>query len=440
MPSSTSSRAQARAPGSRSSRDKSRPTQQEQQLDQRRLDRAAKARIALRNSLLWIGGFVLVAGTLLWVWLDSAAAKENERAARAKRREELRTELLADGNLTPERAPRLLQRIEATRTEWAATPDSDAIERQAEQARGVVKNAATSAAVAADLTALERDLAADGKTLDTWQQLHDRTKALHARTDKGATAILAQIDAIGVRVDVGWFEALQAAGTAAPSPAAGLAPLTQALDLGIDHATAQGTKREEKAVWMKRQAGLVPHLDAAQRAAFDDRAISAVAWQDLHPTEADWVVSRTGNVTRKLEGDTLTVRSGADQRGASSVLVLRHQSWHACSLAFSLRLDQGRVVLFGRATTQFGEKDAGGLVFTTSAGADAPDAIVVPAGREVAVELTLVGDQLTATIQGGTPQQSTQRIKHTERRGAFAAVLKPETGFALSRLRVRRLG
>jgi hypothetical protein len=440
MASSTSSRAQARTPDSRSPRGKRRTPEQEQLLAQRRQEREAQTRAALRNGLIWVGGFVLCGGTLLWLWLDSAAAAESERAAAAKRHDELRTELLADGNLTPERAPRLLQRIAATRAEWATSPDHDAIERQAEQARGVVKVAAATAAVATDLQALERDLATEGKSLDTWQQLHDRARALHDRTDKSATAVLAQLDALGVRVDGGWFEALQAAGASAQPPAAGLATLTQALDLGLDHAAAQGKKRDDKAVWTKRLTTLVSHLDAAQTAAFDERAIAAVAWQDLHPVEADWVVSRSGNVERKLHGDTLTVRTGADQRGSAAVLVLRQQSWHACSLAFSLRLDQGRVLLFGRATTQFGERDGGGLPVVTTAGPDSAGAIVVPAGQEVAVELTIVGDQFTATVDGGTPHRLAHRIKHTERRGSFAAVMRPETVFALGKLRIRRLG
>lgn len=138
-----------------------------------------------------------------------------------------------------------------------------------------------------------------------------------------------------------------------------------------------------------------------------------------------------------MRGDTIDIACAGGERAQSGVVVLRQHAWHAAALSFEVTLASGKATLFGRARGQFGEKDAGGLTLSTT---EAPGCVVVPAGQEVHVEVTVVGDRLVATVANGTPQRIEQSIRHDERRGSFAAVVRPDTRLTLRQLRVRRLG
>ena len=430
-----SSKAPARTGGSSSSKKKSQLTPEQQALlDERRREKEAAASRSLRISLISIGAFVVIGGTTGFLLWQSSARAEEARQALAKHRAELRAELLADGSLAPEKAPGLVKRIEATRTEWQQMPDAEAIGAQLERARTVVANTTAQQSVAADLAAMQKEFETPNRTPEAWQQLHDRLTKMRASVPKTALDLQQQLDGVAARIEVGHFEALVAKAAGA-DPKAALTTLTAAIDLAQDAHDANKDRSVQQA-WQGRLRAVAPQLDAAQKAVFVDAAITAVPAQDLTAKEADWVTSTASNMTRHLAGDTLTLACPGGEKAKSGLVVLRHHDWHACQLSFDAKLEQGKVSLLPRTLTQFGDKGTGALVLSTK---EAPGAVVVPAGQEVHVDVTVIGDQVVATVDKGAPQKVELSVGNAERRGSFAAVAHPDTKVALRHFRIRKL-
>lgn len=395
--------------------------------------------VAIRNGLIAIGGLVLIAVLGVAIWQREVAQREAARIAAVERSAKLRAELIADQPLTPELARELLRRIEARAAEWTATPDAPAIRAQADQARGVLAEATAHAAFANDVAFLQKEADAGGKPHDAWRQLHGRLAALQPRAANVPAALRAQFDAVADRVAAQWFDALQAAGTAkGAEPRAALALLTAAADLGEDQlqaTKAHGTRQQR---WRDAVHKLHAIRDPAEQALFAPAAIAGVAWQDLRPPEADWVTGRAANFTRTADRDGLRLVCAGGERAANGVVVLRRTSWHAAALSFTVKLERGSAVVFGRAFAQIADKNAGGLHLVTAAPTRA-DAVQLPAGRDVPVELTVVGDRITAVVGEEPPQRIELRVTHDERRGAFAVSVHPDTAIAFRNLRIRRL-
>lgn len=414
-------------------------SRQEELLAQRRREREQKNRRVILLGIGYVAAFLLVAAVAAFFWFRESARAEAEHQALLERRAQLRTELLGTDGLKPELAPALLARIEATRAEWEDGPDAAAIKQRAEQAKTVAADAAALAAFGGEIAALQRDLDAADKNPDTWQKLHERLAALSPRLPKGAHELHAQVETLGARTDEGWFEVLAAAGAAAGQDArAALALLLKAEDLGADRRDAAQKQPKEQKLWLDRLHKLAPALDAAEKAAFPEAAIAAVPWQDLQPKEADWVTSKSSELRRRADAEGLTLENPGSPQAHNAVVILRHDAWHACALAFDVQVDRGAVQLFGRSFAEVGDTGAGGVLLTTSE-SKRPDAVLVPAGKEVQVELRVVGDEVTAIVGTPTPQRIVLKITKGDRRGALAAVVRPDTALALRHLRVRRL-
>lgn len=413
-----------------------RTPEQEELLAKLQHERAERTRQSMRMGLMWIGGFLVVAGIGGFVWYQSAAKAAQQRADQLAHYTALRTELLDEASLAPEKAQALLRRIDATRAEWEHGVDADKIERQAELARAAATNAAAQQAVAADLGALQKELASAGKTADAWKGLHEKALAVRARVPKAAADLHKELDQLLDRIDAGWFDALLAQGAAA-APNAAVAPLVAAEDIAVEAVEATAKSRPAQDAWKQRLQELTPRLDAAMKAAYTDAAIAAVPTQDLKTQEADWVPSTGSSLVRKLQGDTLSLQVDGGKNAHSGLVVLRRQAWHACALSFDVKLDRGKAELFARAHSQFAGKSTGAVVLATT---EAPGAVVVPAGQEVHVEVTVVGDQVVATVDHGTPQKVELHVANNERSGAIAAIVHPDTALAIRHLRIRKLG
>lgn len=430
-----SSKAPARTGGSSSPKKKSQlAPDQEALVAQRRRDKEAAAARSLRISLISIGAFVVIGGTVGFLLWQSSARAEEERQAIAKHRAELRAELLADGSLTPEKAPNLVKRIEATRSDWAPMPDADAIGAQLERARAVVASAAAEQSIAASLAAMQKELETPNRTPESWKQLRDGLTKLRAGAPKAAPQLQQQLDGVATRIDVGQFEALVAKAAGA-EPKAALESLTAAVDLAQEAHDAHKDRTVQQA-WQARMRAVTTQLDAAQKAVFVDSAIAAVAPQELKTKEADWVTSTGSTTTRQLAGDTLTIVCPGGDKAKSGLVALRHHDWHACQLSFDAKLDQGTCSMVPRGLTQFGDKETGALVLSTK---EAPGSVVVPAGQEVHVDVTVVGDQVVATVDSGKPQKVELHVGGPDRRGSFAVVARPDTKVALRHFRIRKL-
>ncbi|MBM4063050.1 MAG: hypothetical protein FJ265_18435, partial [Planctomycetes bacterium] len=359
-------------------------------LEQRRRERDARNRKTILIGLGCISGFLVAAGFTLAFWLHESARQEAEHQALLGRRAALRAELLVSEPLRPERAAALLRRIDETRAEWQSGPDADAILRQADGARAVLAAAEASAAFAGDLARLQREFEAAGGAAD-WRQWHDRLVGLQTRAPKGATELATQAEALRERVDHGWFEALLATGTAPGVPAADAArQLATAAGLLEERIASHRRNAAAEQRWLEVQRKFVPVFDKAQQAAFPAAAIAARPWQDLRPPEANWVTSSGTALTHSADRGSLSIACTGTARG---VVMLRRDGWHACVLAFDLQLDRGTATVFARADREIGDRGAGGLHVTTSA-TDQPDAVTVPAGRAVRVELTAIGDKV----------------------------------------------
>ncbi|MBL8750324.1 MAG: hypothetical protein JNK78_14260 [Planctomycetes bacterium] len=403
-----------------------------------RSKRRAESAATVRNGLVWIGALLVIGGIVGFVALRSANEKEAARQALAEKHAALRSELLAENALTPEHAGALLQRIAATRADWRDGPDRAAIERQEDQAKALVAASAARGAVADELAAVQRDVAT-AKGADALRAVHDRAVALAARGTGTDAATKTEIQTAVFKASTAWFDALLAqAEVDAKEPAKALSSLTTASDLATDTlADKHLVDRGEHTAWAQRVHAATQKLDAAQKAAFGDAAIAAVAWQDVKANDADWVTNAGGGVERHAGAGELALASPASEKPHSAVVVLRHHSWHACSLSFDARLDDGRIAVFPRTETQFAEKKGDSIVLATVAAAGQ---IALPAGLDVHVELTVVGDRVVGEIGTTPPTKIDQKITDDVRRGSIGCVVHSGTHAVMRHLRVRPLG
>ena len=412
----------------------------QERLEQRRRMLAARQR---RMTLLGVGsvvGFVLVVGTVSLVMWHNGVQREAERAAWLQHMAELKAELLPTEALTPSRAAALQQRIEATRAEWEKGPDADSLSRQAEQVKILVATEKARQGVAAEISALQAGAKATGTDLATWANLTERATALQTKVAKEPAEVRAEVDAAVETVVAGRFDALQRAASATGTePRAALEHLQTADDLAELRLEALKKTPAAQAAWRERLKALVPAFDAAAKSVFTQAAVEAVALQDLRAPAANWVASKAENVVSKPAPDGIDIECKSDHGGKSGVLVLRHEQWHAVSLSFDVELASGTAVLFARTNTQMSDRGAGGLVLTTNP-TDKPDQVTVPAGQPVHVDLTVVGDAVMATVGTSTPKQVELRVGNQERRGSFAAIVRPDSKLGIHHLKVRRLG
>lgn len=399
--------------------------------------RAAKSRAAIRNGLLCIGGFLVIA-TIGGVWFaHEQSVADAARAVVKERQDALRGELLAPGDLTPAKATELLRRIDATRSEWQDGPDGEAISRRAEQARAVITAAKTAEVLDRDIAAVSARLAATGLTREQWEALHTEAKGLIPRAEKGDAALKAKVAELARSVEAGMFTALVAAGGAAgvrPEDAVPL--LTEAVDLAQDAAAANSKNHDVQREWAQREHSVVGLLDVAE-AALPESARAGAAFVDLALREDEWVAGRGGSLTRKVQGDELDVECAAGDKAKSGVVVLRHHDWHAGVLACDVELRRGKAVLFARVRDKIAETGCGGLVLSTT---PAEGAVVVPAGQPVHVEMTVLGNKVVAEVATATPQRVELQVTNDERRGGIAVVLHPDAALAVRHVRQRRFG
>jgi hypothetical protein len=399
-------------------------------------------RTVIRNGLASILGLLCFAAVVAWAWQRADADRQAARAVEATRRTALRADLLPAGTLTADAAQRLLERIEAERAAWEHGPDADAIRQRAEHAHGIVVAARNAEIVTGELTAVASAVDAAGtmgNAVDAWSGLQERLAKLPA-TATAEPALREAIDAQLERVAVGRFTA-ELAAAAGPGLAADarLRHLTSAYDLGLERSHCLRRDRARLGAWQDRVRHLVPELDAASRAAYGSPADAATAtWQDEPWNPADWQPSRGSPLTHRFADGALQVSLAGGAKAHPAVLARRHARWHACQLAFDLRLARGEVVVLGRAEQDFAPKAAGGVRFVHTALAGGETGVfVVPDARDVHVELTVVADRVTAAVDGTAPVELT--ITAPERRGALAFVVSPETDFVVRNLRVRRL-
>lgn len=411
---------------------------QQRLLEERRREHDEQNRAVIRTGLISLAGFFVVAGLTVFLLVRNFQQKEAERQAVLAAHASLRAELLAPDALRPQSAAALLRRIDETKTVWQVGPDADAIAQQGKLAREVLEVARVRDALAGEVAALQREVAAGSHPIDGWRRLGERVAAVQARLVKGDGDLQAQVGALVERVDAGWFDALVAdAGTNGRDPRAALRSLTAAVDLGTARRDAAERDRAAQHRWKERLRGLAPAFDAAAQAVYTPTAIGAVPWSDLQPPEAAWVASRTENLTRRVDRDGLRLACTRTERPQSGVVVLRHDSWHGCALSFDVRLEAGSAVLFGRSREQIDERNGGGLVVTTATGRS--DEVTLPAGQDVHVEMVVVGDRMAADVAVYPPRHVERRIGNDDRRGTFAALVHPGAELTVRNLRIRRL-
>lgn len=431
--SSSSSRPTPPDPARRSRRGPS-----SEELQSHRLERAAKNRRQIQIGLACIGGFAVVAAILVYSVWTAQQKQEAADAVLAAQRQALRHELLDEPPTTAEQAAARISRIEAKRFEWSDGPDADAIQRMQEQARQLVARATAVREAGEEAKKLEQLAAQPVQDAASWQVLLQRADALEHRAEAVGKEAAASNAAAVEKVREAAFDALVKEGSAQDlPPERAVAALAAAEDVAAAVLATPHLDAERHHAWQQRARALVAPFDAAEERAFAPATVAALPWQELKHPEAHWVLSSGSTIVRRLEGDTLALTNAAGKDAKKGMVVLRHDGWHACAIAFDLTLERGQVVVFPRARTQFNEKDGGGIAVATKA---AGDAVVIAPGAEIHVELLAIGGKVTATFGAAEPVTAASTTKSEERCGAIAFLLHPDTALRIRQLRIRRLG